>query len=573
VRDRSWREIARQGLDTDQADALIATLSKEAPTVLGDEIFTPDLSAYMNTPLLRKDVPSAAKGEIINNEKLFLRYLSVRDQLFGELVELWPVQRAILRALYKQADEGKAISPGGSGKTVQQKWFEGTLKIWKDLMPQIKALLHQTQHHIQLGTPHGQLAATAAFLKKIDLPFDFLWSHYEHVRSLARKMEHIAFDSLGPKAQKAFQFGFACTPSELGRTLSALEAKEKALADARRAILEHNLKLVYGVIRKDFRTLTTSKKRELVTPGVEGLYRAVDLFQHTAGVRFETYAYPWIKKRISNYLRESSDLIVPAHYAEYRDQLSMVRARLCREPTLEEKVDYLKRLNNIDEELALRIITSIEARFVSADTSKPSDGDDYLASVAFVTKPPPPSDLRRNHQTRELLADALSTLDPREHQIISLLYGLAAHTGPNPGEIRFDEAHQDPKGRIFDNVAPLSGLSRSRVQQIEVEALRRLRESSSPRAARLRGYIKGELSVGSPRCNETGDPLSESPVSTLDILPRYKRALENSAVFTVGQVTALTVDEIRSIPTFGAGAVKSIRTALQRLGRTLRGDP
>jgi RNA polymerase sigma factor (sigma-70 family) len=572
VLDHSWREISGKDLSPEEAEILLAELSKEDPTFLRDKPFEPDVTAFSRTALLRRDDLSNTQNWA-DNQRLFLEYWRIRDELFGRLLELWPVQQAILQAVYAEAKKDNPVLASLNGRSVQQRWFYETHASWRALLPDIKSLLRTTHYQIQKDCSLKQLEANANFLRKIDLPFDFLWSHYERASSLAGKVQHISFDALKPQAQRAFLGGFACKPDEMRKTLAQLQEIEKRLRQARAEILQNNMGLVHREIKRQLSSLSRNSREEFVLDGAEGLSRAIDLFQRSRGKQFPTYAMWWIRQCISRTRWADSAMRLPEHYRRYRSALNKLPGTLGRPPSYEERVQHLMQLFGFDEDRAEIVLRTLDTKFVSASSSPRPNGDITLASIAFVADPSE----RRRHQERiseirHLLTPVLETLDDKERQIISLLFGLSASQEAESGQIRLVGDAQEPEGRTLETVAHMLGVTRERIRQIALQVIENVRKSNSPLVDRLRQYTEGRMDLVRSGNRGTGDSLSERPVAALGLGIRINRALEKSGIYTVGDLEQCTPARLQSVPNIAAKTIEVIRAALQRVGRDLQPD-
>jgi RNA polymerase primary sigma factor len=259
-------------------------------------------------------------------------------------------------------------------------------------------------------------------------------------------------------------------PVEIKRSLQSIVIGEQQTGQAKRELVEANLRLVVSIAKKY--TNRGLQFLDLIQEGNIGLMKAVDKFEWRRGYKFSTYATWWIRQAITRAIADQARTIrIPVHMIETINKLIRTSRALVqelgREPTSEE---IAKKMDIPVSKV--RKVLKIAQEPISLETPIGEEEDSHLGDFIEDKSILNPADAVVASNLREITDEVLATLTPREEKVIKMRFGL----GISGSEHTLEEV-----GQHF-------AVTRERIRQIEAKALRKLRHPS--RSRKLKAFLE-----------------------------------------------------------------------------------
>lgn len=234
---------------------------------------------------------------------------------------------------------------------------------------------------------------------------------------------------------------------------------QKGDKTARERVIKSNLKFVVKIAKRyEYLGIPLI---DLVEEGNMGLMKAIEKFKPSMGFKFSTYAIWWIKQFIKRAIANQRNTIrIPIHILDiYHKYLKYIEKELRTKNLYPPKEEIAKKLKvpliKLDEILNIvKLPKSIDMEYVNEESDSGKTLKDVIENTAFNK----PDDIFLDKERKERIIKIISKLKPKEQRVIIYRFGL-----------------YDDSVLTLEEIGKILGITRERVRQIEISAIKKLR--------------------------------------------------------------------------------------------------
>ncbi len=245
------------------------------------------------------------------------------------------------------------------------------------------------------------------------------------------------------------------TPEE---EIKLAKAAQSGDVESRTKLVSSNLRLVVSIAKKYHKNVGMSFL-DIIQEGNIGLMKSVDKYDPASGYRFSTYATWWIRQTISRAITNQANTIrVPAHMFDIQSKVSKASQKLHNELGREATIEEIANELNVSTEKVEEVYHLIHTP-MSLDYTVGEDDDTSVGDLIADTKTVSPEEIAIQQERKDAILKVLNTLSEKEKEVVMWRFGLT-----------------DGEAKTLEEVGVMYGVTKERIRQIEIKALRKLRQ-------------------------------------------------------------------------------------------------